>query len=249
MLMKFGENYLYRIVFISGFLFAGLIFYNLSLSSSLPAYELHSGFTYIPLALEFSSNYENIMNLVGKMGDENLSKNLSTILQTLELDFLYIFLYSIFFLSIFEIASKMSSPPAYIRAFYYFLLICVILLDSAQNFILSEILNSNLSNPKIDFIFYLPKISFLLWNLIFLKLSISGILLWMGSPDLHIRIISLFFFLPFFFSFFSLFGRMNLIEVAVRISIPGLISFFLHSIWKMATTLFVSRNVAAKIKP
>ncbi len=248
MLIKFGESYLYRIVFISGFLFALLVSYNLNLTSNLPAYEMHSGFTYIPLALEFSSSYENIMNLVGKMGDENLSKNLSTILQTLELDFLYIFLYSIFFLGIFEIASKMSSPPSFVRAFYYLLLICVILLDSAQNFILSEILNSNLSNPKIDFIFYLPKISFVLWNLIFLNLSMSGVLLWMGSPDLHIRIISLFFFLPPFFSFFSFFGRTHLVEIAIQISVPGLVGFFLQSIWKMAADLFTSRNAANATK-
>jgi hypothetical protein len=246
--MKLGEGYLYRLVFFTGILFSCMGYFNHSLTSSLPAHEFHSGFTFFPLALELSSNYENIMNIVGKVGDENLTKNLGMILQTLELDFLYIFLYSIYFLSIFEIASKMSSPPALVRAFYYLLLISIILLDCAQNLILSEILNSNLSNPKLDLIYYLPRMSLVLWNLIFLNLGISGVLLWMGSPDIHIRIISLFFFLPPIFSFFSVFGRVNLIEVALQISIPGLIGFFIQSIWKMVTDLLFSRSVTSSIK-
>jgi tryptophan-rich sensory protein len=111
-------------------------------------------------------------------------------------------------------------------------------LDSAQNLILSEILNSNLSNPRIELIYYLPRITIFLWILIFINLGISGILLWMGTTDLHIRIISLFLFLPQIFSLFSLWGRINLLEVGLEIALPGLIGFFIHSIWKMVTNFF-----------
>ncbi len=64
----------------------------------------------------------------------------------------------------------------------------------------------------------------------------------MGSTVIHIRIISLFLFLPQIFSLFSLMGRINLLEVALEIALPGLIGFFIHSIWKMVTNFIYKTN-------
>ncbi len=242
MFQNLEDSYLYKIVSFAGLILLGFIFYNYWNTVQFPSYEYHSGLKWFFLALELCSDYDQITNIIGKVGDENLSKNLGTVLQILELDFLFIFIYSIYLLGIFEIASKMSSTPNFIRGIFYILLITIIVLDSAQNLILSEILNSNLSNPRIELIYYLPRITIFLWILIFINLGISGILLWMGSTVIHIRIISLFLFLPQIFSLFSLMGRINLLEVALEIALPGLIGFFIHSIWKMVTNFIYKTN-------
>jgi hypothetical protein len=238
MFQNLEDSSLYKIVSFAGLILMGFNFYNYWNTSSFPVHEFHSGLRWFFLALELCSDYDQITNIVGRVGDENLSKNLGVVLQILELDFLYIFIYSIYLLGIFAIASKLSSTSNIIRGFFYLLLIIIIVLDSAQNLILSEILNSNLSNPRIELIYYLPRITIFLWILIFINLGISGILLWMGTTDLHIRIISLFLFLPQIFSLFSLWGRINLLEVGLEIALPGLIGFFIHSIWKMVTNFF-----------
>ena len=238
MFQNLEDSSLYKIVSFAGLILLGFNFYNYWNTSQFPVHEFHSGLRWFFLALELSSDYDQITNIVGRVGDENLSKNLALVLQILELDFLYIFIYSIYLLGIFEIASKLSSSSNIIRGIFYLLLIVIIVLDSAQNLILSEILNSNLSNPRIELIYYLPRITIFLWILIFINLGISGILLWMGTTDLHIRIISLFLFLPQIFSLFSLWGRINLLEVALEIALPGLVGFFIHSVWKMVTNFF-----------
>jgi len=243
MFQNLEDSSLYKIVSFAGLMLLIFNLHNYWSTSNFPVHEFHSGLRWFFLALELSSDYDQITNIVGRVGDESLSKNLGDVLQILELDFLYIFIYSIYLLGVFEIASKMSSTPNIIRSIFYILLIAIIVLDSAQNLILTEILNSNLSNPRIELIYYLPRITIFLWILIFINLGISGILLWMGTTDLHIRIISLFLFLPQIFSIFSLWGRINLLEVALEVAIPGLFGFFLHSVWKMVTDFFSKTNV------
>ena len=243
MFRKLDEKSLYRLIFLDGIFLIGFSIYNYVSGRKFPAYETHSGLNWFLFNLEFSSNYEHITNLVGKVGDEVLTNNLNTLLQILELDYLYIFIYSIYFLGIFEISSKLFNPPTYIKAGYYFLMIIIILLDIFQNIILTEILNSNLSNPRLDYIYYLPRVSILLWNLIFFNLSMSGILIWLGTTELQLRIISLFFFLPPIFSIFSLLGRLDLVEVGLEVAVPGMIGFFLQSAWKIITGLLTKRNM------
>lgn len=244
MLTKLNESNLHRLLFWDGLLLIGMILYQFFSFAQFPIYESHSGLNWFPLSLEFSSDYSQITNLVGRVGDESLSANLDRILRVLELDYLFIVIYSVYFLAIFELASRLANPPFWLKAIYYILIIIVILLDVVQNFYLIEILNSNLGYSKNEWIVQLPKISIILWNLIFLNMGIVGVLVWLGTFDYYLRFLSLFFFLPPFFSLFSFLGRLSLMEIALEISSIGILGFFLYSCYRVATKLLFSRNAA-----
>lgn len=244
MLSKLDETNLYKVLFWDGMVFIAIALFQYFSFATFPIYESHSGLSWFPLSLEFSSDYVQLTNLVGRVGDEALSSNLDILLRVLELDYLFIVIYSIYFLAIFEVASKLSGPPFWLKTMYYILIIIIILLDASQNFFLIEILNSNLGFSKNDWIVLLPKVSLILWNLVFLNLGIIGVLIWLGTYDYYLRFLSLFFFLPPIFSVFSFLGRLTLLEIALQVALVGLVGFYLYSTYRVATKLLFSRNVA-----
>ena len=231
MLEKLRKDQLRNLITFLGFILIIFLSYMFYLVPGEPVYKNHSGIRSTIIALELSSSYSEVLDIIGKPGDPILESNVERYIQSIEIDYFFIFLYASFCIGIFEKSFRMSNLDKNIRVVFSILLILVILLDAFENFFLTEVLNSNLLSPRdslTEIVFY---ISLLKWVGFFGVIGLIGLVLWLGSNDAFLRIISLFLFIPQLFAIFSIFGRLNFIEIAMEITVPGLLLFWMYNVY------------------
>jgi hypothetical protein len=232
MIYTLKEDNLMRLGFISGVFVLLLILLMMFLAPSKPVASIHSNLYSTIIGLELSHSEEDILGIVGKPGSVEFEKVVVRYLQSIDLDYSFIFFYSLFFLCIFEASYRMNETSKWVRVVFYGLIICVIALDILENLFLSEILNSLFTSVVSNKFQELFTYSYFKWMFIFIILLICGIQTLLGSRYYLMRLGSLAFLIPFILALFS-YNRLFLIEAGFVICIPGLIMYWVYFLLKL----------------
>lgn len=232
MIYTLKEENLMRLGFMSGIFSIMILIMVMFIAPNQPAESIHSNLYSTMLGLELMQSEADLLAIVGKQGDATTEKRIYGYLQSIDLDYSFIFFYALFFIAIFESAYRMNNASKWIRVLFYITMICVISLDVMENLFLSEILNSVFASTISNKFKELFTYSYIKWVSVFIALFICGVQTWFGSRYYLMKLGSLAFMIPFLLALFS-YNRLFLIEAGFVICMPGLLMYWFYFLLKI----------------
>jgi hypothetical protein len=177
-------------------------------------------------------NATDLSNLLGKTGDLRLEERVSRYSTATDLDYFFIFLYSIFLLSLFELTFRKTEFKKQFRAFFYALLSLLMFLDIGENLLINEILQSSIMNINPDIFNRLFYFSLSKWTFTMLVISIIGICAFIGFQNRLGKFLGVLLIFPLVLAPFFYF-KPYLIELSALGFIPGLLMIWVYSIYSI----------------
>jgi hypothetical protein len=158
--------------------------------------------------------------------------------KSIDVDNFYIFLYSFYFLLLFEIGFRYNSFFNKLPFLFYGLLLFCILFDLSENYKISTLLNAKSNEQVAESLLNLRFISLCKWFFLFVISGFIGFLFWLASENILLKIAGLFLFTAFISSLPGLF-RFSLLEIASYILFFGLFLSWIFIIQKNYYLLFL----------
>ena len=229
---------LFLVAFFSGLIFILCSLYFLFIIPTKPIVSNHSNLNSTIIALELIGNVEDYNNLLGVVDNTKYQFYSDSFLKSIDVDNFYIFIYSLYFLLLFEIGFRLNSFSRKIPFVFYTLLLFCILFDLSENYKISTILNAKSAEQLTESILNLRMISLCKWFIFFLISGFVGVLFWLSTESILLKIAGLFLFTAFVTSLPGLF-RFSLIEIASYILSLGLLFSWIYIIQKNYHFLFL----------
>lgn len=221
----------------SGAFSLGLMIYIWTVVPRFPAASIHSSLSSTIIAVELVHNRTELYNLLGHPGDIKHQIYTDKYIKGVDLDYLFIFCYSIFLLSVIEQALRLNAFPGKFRVYSYIAVIFCILLDVMENYKLVDLLSAAGEENLDSDILITRTFSLLKWFVLFSICGGIGVLFWLARGNLILKLPSILLVTAFFTSIPGLF-RYYLIELSFLIVSAGFLIYFLYSIVSLIYLLF-----------
>jgi hypothetical protein len=193
-----------------------------------PVHRNHSGFTSPLLALELSSEPEDVYGVLGGPEDEEYLDSIDRFKSRILYDLVLIILYSIYLLQLVGFSYRHSQ--ASFGGYFLSVLVAVLaILDLVENFQLQSILEATSAEKMEEPLLRLSIVSRFKWAFLFCIAGWLGARAWLYERGWFLKLLAIFLFTSFSF-YLASWIRLNLIELGLVFLALGFFTFWVYSV-------------------
>lgn len=229
---------LFLVAFFSGLILILCSIYFLFIIPVNPVVSNHSNLNSTIITLELIETPIEFYNLMGQVDNPKFQLYSDSFAKSIDVDNFYIFLYSFYFLLLFEIGFRYNPFFNKLPFFFYLLVLFCILFDLTENYKIATLLDAKSNEQVAESILNLRIISLCKWFFLFLISGFIGFLFWLANENILLKITGLFLFTAFISSLPGLF-RFSLLEIASYILFFGIFLSWVFIIQKNYYLLFL----------